>query len=188
MGRVLLVSGSANGKEILSQLIKEMGYELVTQTKSGSEARRLLGANEYELIIINTPLSDEFGRDFAINASDSTNSGIILICRSDISEEISDKLNCYGIFVLPKPINRSSFFHTIQLSTATRARMLRLNNNTKIQSKTEEIKLINRAKSCLMQYLKFTEPQAHRYIEKQAMDTRQTRKDVAKHILSTYEN
>ena len=52
----------------------------------------------------------------------------------------------------------------------------------------EEIKLVNRAKSCLMQYLKFSEPQAHRYIEKQAMDTRRTRKDVAKHILSIYEN
>ena len=60
--------------------------------------------------------------------------------------------------------------------------------NLKLQNKADEIKLIDRAKKCLMQYLKFSEPQAHRYIEKQAMDTRQTRKEVAKRILSVYEN
>ena len=38
-----------------------------------------------------------------------------------------------------------------------------------------------------MQYLKLTEPQAHRYIEKQAMDTRKTRKEVAQSILLRYE-
>ena len=57
----------------------------------------------------------------------------------------------------------------------------------KLQTKIEEIRLVNRAKCCLIQYLKFSEPQAHRYIEKQAMDTRQTRKEVAQRILSTYE-
>ncbi len=188
MEKILLVSGSVNGKDVLFQLIKEMGYDMITQTQSGNEARRFLNTNEYHLIVINTPLSDEFGRDFAIKVADVTNSGIILICRSDISDEICDKLSCYGIFVLSKPINKTTFFQTIKLASATRSRMLRLNNNIKIQNKTEEIKLVNRAKNCLMQYLKFTEPQAHRYIEKQAMDTRQTRKEVAKHILSIYEN
>ena len=33
-----------------------------------------------------------------------------------------------------------------------------------------------------------TEPQAHRYIEKQAMDLRITRREVAEGIISTYEN
>ena len=61
------------------------------------------------------------------------------------------------------------------------------NENFKLQTKIEEIRLVNRAKCCLIQYLKFSEPQAHRYIEKQAMDTRQTRKEVAQRILSTYE-
>ena len=61
------------------------------------------------------------------------------------------------------------------------------NENFKLQSKIEEIRLVNRAKCVLIQYLKLTEPQAHRYIEKQAMDTRQTKKDVAEKILKTYE-
>ena len=38
-----------------------------------------------------------------------------------------------------------------------------------------------------MKYLKFTEPQAHRYIEKQAMNNRQTRREAAQKIIDTYE-
>ncbi len=51
----------------------------------------------------------------------------------------------------------------------------------------EETKLVNRAKCVLIQNLKLTESQAHRYIEKQAMDTRQTKKEIAQKILTTYE-
>ena len=56
-----------------------------------------------------------------------------------------------------------------------------------IMGRIEEIRTISRAKTVLMKYLKFTEPQAHRYIEKQAMNNRQTRREVAEHIIQQYE-
>ncbi|MEF2823148.1 MAG: ANTAR domain-containing protein [Oscillospiraceae bacterium] len=48
----------------------------------------------------------------------------------------------------------------------------------------EELQLISRAKAVLIEYLKLTEPQAHRYIEKQAMDRCVTRRSVAEEILA----
>lgn len=188
MGRVLLASGSDKGIELLSQLLKVSGYSQITNTNSGNDARRCIDQTEYELIVINTPLSDEFGHDFSIKAAESSNSGIILICKSDIADDVSDKLSCYGVCVIPKPVNKAIFHQSVKLVSATRSRMLGLQTeNFKLQTKIEEIRLVNRAKCCLIQYLKFSEPQAHRYIEKQAMDTRQTRKEVALNILSTYE-
>jgi len=62
------------------------------------------------------------------------------------------------------------------------------NENIKLQKKIEDIRLIDRAKCVLIQYLNMTEPQAHRYIEKQAMDMRITRAEVAQGILKTYES
>lgn len=188
MGRVLLASGSDKGIELLSQHLKMSGYNQITNTNSGSDARRCIDRYEYELIIINTPLSDEFGHEFSIKAAESSNSGIILICKSDIADDLEDKLNCYGVCVIPKPLNKAVFHQSVKLVSATRSRILGLQSeNFKLQNKIEEIRLVNRAKCALIQYLKFTEPQAHRYIEKQAMDTRQTRKEVALSILSTYE-
>ena len=55
-----------------------------------------------------------------------------------------------------------------------------------IEEKMEEIRLVNRAKWLLIEELKMTEQEAHRYIEKQAMDRCVTKRVVAVQILSTY--
>ena len=55
-----------------------------------------------------------------------------------------------------------------------------------LQEKMEEIRLVNHAKWVLIEQLKMTEEQAHKYIEKQAMDRCITRRSVAENILSTY--
>ena len=60
--------------------------------------------------------------------------------------------------------------------------------NLRLQGKLDEIRLVARAKKTLMQVLGLSEAQAHRAIEKQAMDLRLTRRAVAEHILHTYEN
>jgi len=187
MDRALIVSGSDKGMELIAQFLHSYGYTNLTSTASGSEARRLTGSAEYALIIINTPLKDEFGHELSVTMSENTSAGIILICKADISDDVADKVGDYGVCVISRPMNRSIFHQSIRLAEATRARILGLKReNSKLMVKIDEMRLINRAKCALMEYLKFTEPEAHRYIEKQAMDTRSTRKDVALRILSTY--
>ena len=55
-----------------------------------------------------------------------------------------------------------------------------------IEEKMEEIRIVNRAKWLLIEELKMSEKEAHRYIEKQAMDRCVTRRVIAEKILSTY--
>ena len=50
----------------------------------------------------------------------------------------------------------------------------------------EEIRLVSHAKWVLIDQLKMSEPEAHRYIEKLAMDRCVTRRAVAQDILSIY--
>ena len=52
----------------------------------------------------------------------------------------------------------------------------------------EDMKIINRAKFLLISCLNMTEVQAHRYLEKQAMDQRESKLEVAKQVIRTYEN
>ena len=59
--------------------------------------------------------------------------------------------------------------------------------NLKLHRRLDEIKAVNRAKLVLMQYLKFSESQAHKYIEKQSMDLRMTRYEIAMKIIKTYD-
>ncbi len=55
-----------------------------------------------------------------------------------------------------------------------------------LEDKMEEIRLVNRAKWLLISELKMTENEAHRYIEKQAMDRCVSRREVASEIFKTY--
>ena len=57
---------------------------------------------------------------------------------------------------------------------------------TKLKVKMEEIKLVNRAKMLLMQHLKMTEEEAHRHLEKEAMDRGLKKTAVAESIIKIY--
>ena len=170
MNRALIVTSSQESADMLQQILSAEGYGIIAVARSGSEARRLVVSDtEPELVIINSPLSDEFGQELAVMITENTSAGI-------------------GVCVVPKPVNRQLLSRSVKLITATRTRMMGLKKeNADLLTKIDEMRLINRAKCTLMQYLKFTEPQAHKYIEKQAMNTRQTRREVAMRILATYE-
>lgn len=149
----------------------------------------MVAHKDFDVILINTPLPDEFGYELAENLTQITTSGIMMIVKSEISDEMFEKVADYGVLVVSKPISRQLFFQSLRLVSATRARLLNLRNeNIKLKNKVEEIRIINRAKCTLIQYLSMTEPQAHRYLEKQAMDMRMTKLEVAKRVLSTYDN
>lgn len=188
MDRALIVSGSEKAMETIAQFLHSYGYTNLTSTTSGGEARRLTNNQEYGLIVVNAPLTDEFGHELSIMLAENTSSGIILLCKADIADDVADKVGDYGVCVVSRPINKSLLHQSLRLVEATRSRVLGLKReNSKLLIKIDEMRLINRAKYALMQYLGLPEPEAHRYIEKQAMDTRSTRKDVALRILSMYE-
>ena len=188
MESVFIISSSEKGISLLSELLKSCAQAAVTIAKSGGEARRIIAESDFDLVIINAPLSDEFGADLASMISEASVAGVILIVKNEIADEVSARVEAEGIFVLPKPVSRPFFYQAFRLVEASRRRILGLKQeNVKLQTKIEEIRLIDRAKCVLIQYLNMTEPAAHRYIEKQAMDMRSTRKEIAENILKTYE-
>ena len=58
---------------------------------------------------------------------------------------------------------------------------------TAVEEKIDEIRLVNRAKWLLIECLGMTEPEAHRYIEKQSMDRRVSKREVAQAVIKTYQ-
>ena len=70
-------------------------------------------------------------------------------------------------------------------SARERLRKTRKNAFT-LQEKMAEIRIVNRAKWLLIEELKMKEPEAHRYIEKLAMDRCVSKRVVAEEIIKTY--
>ena len=188
MENVLIVSNTSTTMGIISDMLHSERIGRIMASQNGAQARRYLAETDFDLIIIDTPLPDEMGDQLAIHASEQSTAGIILIVDSLSVLEVSARVEDYGVFALPKPLSSELFYQSVKLLTASRKRVMHLENeNQRLQKKIEEIRIVDRAKLILIQVLKMTESQAQHYIEKQSMDLRQTRLVTAENILRTYE-
>ena len=184
---VLLVSSSPKFNESMLALLPESRFYPVTAVSDVSSARRRLLENKYDIVIINTPLPDDFGTRLALYICENSGAGVLLLVKAEHYPDINGRVSPFGVLVLPKPTTSQAVSQSLQLLCGTRERLRRMEQKTaSIEEKMEEIRIINRAKLLLMEQLKMTEKEAHRFIEKQAMDRCVTRITIAQSILSTY--
>lgn len=184
MASALIVSTTQYAPKF-TELLASVGYKSATQAHSGTEARRLMSEEEYDLIIVNTPLADEFGYEFAVQAAENTVAGVLMLVKSDVSETIEERVEKYGVVVLAKPASSDDIYRTLKVIYSNRRRLDKLlNSNKRLEDKIEELKLIDRAKCLLIMHEGMSEQDAHKYIEKMAMDMRISKQEVAQKIIS----
>ena len=183
----LVVSSSTKFNDSISPILSSSRCFPVTFADSVASAKRLTVESQYDFVIINSPLSDETGSKFAIDISSGKNTVPLLLVKAELYAEIQGKVIPYGVFTLAKPTSSSSMIQALDFMVSTRERLRNLERKTvSIEKKMEEIRLVNRAKWMLIDNLKMSEPDAHRYIEKLAMDTCTDRCEIAKEIIKTY--
>jgi len=187
---VLIAAASEKSAALIEDLLRSRYRDILTTVAlDGSRARRQLLERGYDLMIVSAPLSDETGMELAAQTASSNEMGVLLLVKAAAADEISARVEEYGVFVVEKPLHRPFFFRALRLLETAGRRLKGLETEKeKLQQKIEEIRLVDRAKCALIQYLNMTEPQAHRYIEKQAMDLRTSRREVALGVLKTYES
>lgn len=189
METALIVSSTDAGIKALFGLLKDLHLIDVQFAMNSGEARRRLAGQSYDLAVINTPLRDEFGSDLACHIAGTTLAGVVLLVKADYAAQIDAKVQPSGVFVLEKPLSRSMFQYTVRMMDAMEHRLRLLKReNERLQSKIEEIRLVDRAKLVLMEYLKMSEESAHYYIEHQAMNMRCTKTEIAQSVIRTYKN
>ncbi len=184
---VLFVSSSETFNNAAAEMFPHSVYQPVVFTSNVSEAKRYLAAREYDFIIINAPLSDDSGIRFAIDCCRSYTTSVLLLVRNDIYAEIHDKVVTHGVFTLSKPVSKNTMLVALDWLASARERLRKLEKKTlSVEERMEEIRIINRAKCLLISELHMTEPESHRYIEKQAMDNCTSKKEVAENIIKIY--
>lgn len=141
----------------------------------------------YDLVIVSTPLRSEFGLNYVADIHSRTNAVILVLAKTEIADDVQNRIKFTGAYVLPRPFTKQSLVQTIKLAQMARENMQKLEQEkTRLTKQLEDTKTIDRAKCCLIQYLNLTENQAHRHIQKLAMDTRRTQREIADDILRTY--
>ena len=184
---VLIVSASKSLNEALLSLLPESKYEPVKLVSSVSLAKQLLTDRSFDFVIVNSPLPDDTGVRFAIDTSRSREAVVLLLVRSELHEEVYDRVVEHGVFTLPKPTSKPMISTVLGWMSSARERLRESEKKTlSIEEKIGEIRLVNRAKWLLIHHLQMTEPEAHRLIEKQAMNRCVSKRTVAQEIVDRY--
>ena len=184
---VLVVSAAGSFNSALTDLLPESDYDPVRVVSSVSAAKRAVAERAFDFVIINAPLPDDQGIRFSIDACSAKGTVALLLVRADIHAATYDRVAEFGVFTLPKPTSKAAMAMAFRWMASTRERLRKYEKKTSsIEEKMEEIRIVNRAKWLLISELKMSEPEAHRYIEKQAMDRCISKREVAGEIIQTY--
>ena len=184
---ILVVSPAEKFNTAIKSMLPEAEFTPIKFAKSVGEAKRKILDRDFDIVLINSPLPDEFGMRLAIDLCSESAMGTLLFVRSELYDDIYSKVTDYGVLTISKPTSAAIIMQSIRLLCGTRERLRRMEKKTaSVEEKIEEIRLVNRAKWILIDELKMTETDAHRYIEKQAMDRCVTRREIAKGIIQTY--
>jgi len=189
MENALIVSTSEKETSLFSALLSAAGIPQIKCVQSCESASKTISKQNFDLIIIDTPLLDESGENFSRHIACKHSAQVILVVKKESFDSVSANYEKDGILTISKPIDKMVFETALTFAKTVQSRVKRIyDENEQLKKKIEDIRIIDRAKCLLISYMKMSEQESHRYIEKQAMDMRSSKKIVAEGILKRYEN
>ena len=184
---LLVVSSSDITNQVLLEIFSSPLFPTVNIVSNINSAKRALEEREFDIVIINAPLSDDTGFKFATEIVDSSPTVVLYMAKSELYTFTYNTLISHGVFLVQKPSSKSFLQTASSWLISARERMRKTEKKElSFEEKMKEIRTVNHAKWILISELKMSESEAHRYIEKQAMDRCISRINVAEEIIRTY--
>ena len=184
----LIVSSADNFHNAMAAMLPKARFQPIINVTSVATAQRAVAERSFDFVIINAPLKDDLGMRFAIDCSTNHNSLVLFLIQNEIHSDVYAKVAAHGVFTLPKPMNKQTMDNALRwLLTAKHKLTGAEKKTTIIEDKMEEIRLVNKAKWLLISNDGLLEPEAHRFLEKEAMNRCITKKQLAQEIIKKYE-
>ena len=185
MEKILVVSSSKSASEALLDFLRGSFKCAPKIVESAYQAKTLLDSDIMtELVMINSPLMDESGVEFAEYVTENTTANCILLIKAEAAEKISERAEKAGVIIVGKPFSRTILYQIVRTVDIAVNRSAELYlRNARLEEKINEIQTIDKAKFMLMEYKDMTESEAHAYIEQYAMNKRKKKSIAALAII-----
>ena len=184
---VLIVSANDKFADAFRARLDSVLFPDISVVSNEAAAKRAVLDKTFDIVLINCPLPDAFGDELAADLCRKSQSAAALCVNASIYDEVFAKVYSSGVFVLKKPLTTEMIDQAVDWLRTVRERLWKnQEKNVSLQEKMEEIRLVNRAKWLLIDKLKMTESDAHRFIEKQAMNLGITKKEMADKVIRSY--
>lgn len=185
----MLVSASEAQTKRISALLTRARIVPFEHADSARQALEQFDAGGIDGVLIAEPVTGSSGQELALQLKKRRCMAVLLLAEPTHADAAAALLEQSGVLVLPNDAPEALIVQTIRLLAAVRIQLEQMQHKTeKLEAKVADIRIINRAKLLLVQHLQMTETEAHKYIEKQAMNTSKPRRTIAENIIRTYED
>lgn len=175
MSKAIIYSENSHATEVFSQILAGEGYgDIVAKDQiafCGVDASAALQ-------LVNAGSNFDQAVRLAEKLSACTSAAVILLADQEHCHARGEQIRSAGVILMEKPLSRQLFVQSVQDAQALYGRIRRMGDQL------NETRLIARAKLILVEKQHMTEQQAHKHIEKEAMNRRITRLELANELIS----
>lgn len=182
--RILIAEDNELVSLTLEEQLTNLGYSVVGVARTGTEAVRLCGQLQPDLVIMDMQMPELDGDAAAQRIAEQCPTPVIMLTAYSDPEHIRRAEEAKALAYLVKPINSEELSPTIDVAIARFREMQHLRDKIEtLQDTLESRKMIERAKGILMQRRKIGPDEADTLMEQWARERQRKVKDIAQAIV-----
>jgi len=182
--RVVIAEDEAIIRLDLKETLEEEGYEVVGETGRGDEAVELVKEKQPDLAILDVKMPGMDGLTAAGQITADKGAAVLILTAFSQRDLIEKARDAGALAYLVKPFQKSELIPAVEVALGRFQEMKALaDENLSLADQLETRKVVDRAKGKLMDNHDMSEADAFRFLQKTAMDTRNTLKQVAQDVI-----
>lgn len=165
------------------------GYEVVGVADNGRRAIELVEELSPDMVLMDISMPVMDGISATRYISERSLAPVVILTAFSQRDLIDQATEAGAMSYIVKPFSETDLVPAIEVAKARFEQLVTLETEiSDLTARFETRKLVDQAKSMLMQKLEITEPEAFRWIQKTSMDRRLTMKDVAQTVIEQLGN
>jgi two-component system, response regulator PdtaR len=186
--RVLIAEDEALIRLDLKEMLQEEGFEVVAEVADGASAVRLTRELRPDLVILDVKMPVMDGIQAAEEIAKDHLSAILILTAFSQRDLVEKARRAGAMAYLVKPFQKHDLLPAVEIAAGRFRELSGLTQEVDdLQGRLEARKLVERAKGLLQEREGMSEADAFRFVQRQAMERRQTMKQVAERVIEQFE-
>ncbi|OYP37712.1 ANTAR domain-containing response regulator [Rhodopirellula sp. MGV] len=181
---IYLAHGDCAVREILETILLTLGHKVPMATDRGHELIERSIEAPADILVASPKLSDMDGIEALIRIGKTMPTPSIIVAHDDELDNVERAMEDHVMAYLVEPVTAEAIQPAIYLCQKRFRHLQSLEERVvHLEQKLEDRKQIERAKGIIMQVRQLEEPEAHRFLQNTARQSRRRLADVAKQIV-----
>ena len=169
----------------LKEILELEGYEVVGETGRGDHAVELVAEHQPDVVILDIKMPGLDGIEAAQKIATIGDTAIVILTAFSQRDLVDRAIEAGALAYLVKPYTREALIPALEIARARHREMRAITDQARtLAERLAARKIIDRAKSVLMEKEMMSEMEAFRFIQASAMSSRRSMAEVAAKIIT----